>query len=385
MGFFGTLFGGRSAKDEVVAAQRAATAKVIDPVLAKARAGGEPTDHELEQCRASFAALYEALSARHGTDDNTRFSKEHQADFYVEALKLSALRHPEHDAWPVMAGVRKQAWSALQKRTSSGDPWVALCAIQPALLQGQVKDALHCYSKIEGDPFLSQLAIAWANDAVMAFSAYNHAPSAQEFLSAIRGAAPWSAPELVMAEGRRWPLLAAIYPFLSRDPRGRLADPRPAAAVRVQLKRDWEVTDREEALACIGWLRDVGHRSELASELESSGPAEDERGHYVAQNRAALERHGILAWDLCRLISVARAAHTLRLLDERETWDAVLDAGNRLREEYASWSELGDDFLLGCGFWNPDSVQNGAPYVSMVRWLQKDPRSPWQRVPFGAR
>jgi hypothetical protein len=388
MNFFEKLFGGRARKDEAVAATRVAFAEVVAPVLAKARAGGEPTDEELEQCRTSFGAFYDALSARHGSEDNTRFSEEHQADFYVEALKLAALGHPDHDAWPVMAGVRRSLWGALQKRLDTQDPWLHLCAISPALLVGQVQRALQSYARIESDPFLSQRAIAWANDAVMAFLSYNEPNSAQAFLEAVRGVSPWEAPVAGLGDGlgdeRRWPLFASIYPFLSRDSRTGLADPRPVAVVRLQLQRDWSVSNREEALSIIGWLREEGHRAELAAALEADS-AQGARGPYVARNRAALAKHGILAWDLCRLISVVRAAHTLGLLAEEEAWGAVLGAGNRLREEYASWKELGDDFLLGLGFWDPDALQSGGPYPAMVRWLQKDPRSPWQRVPFGAR
>jgi hypothetical protein len=97
----------------------------------------------------------------------------------VEALKLAALDHPDHNAWPVMSGVRGQLWGTLQKRLGTGDTWLHLCAIQPALMQGQVEQALKSYSRIEGDP------------------------------------------------------------FLSRGPRTGLAEPRSQAAVRLQLQRDW--------------------------------------------------------------------------------------------------------------------------------------------------
>ena len=379
MNFFGKLFGGRARMDQAIAARRGAFAQVAAPVLAKARAGGEPTDAELEQCRSSFAAFYAALSERHGSEDNRRFSAEHQADFYVEALKLAALGHPEHDAWPVMAAVRRPLWAALQKRLDTQDPWLHLCAISPALLAGEVPRALQSYARIEGDPFLSKWAIAWANDAVMGFTAYNDPRTALSFLTAIQGASPWEAPVPGLPDERRAPLFAAIYPFLSRDARGGLADPRPAAVVRLQLQRDWDVGTREEALRTVAWLRDVGHRADLEEALESD---RSEQSPYVVAHRAELAKHRILAWDLCRAISVARAAHTLGLLTEEETWEAVLDAGARLRAEYASWQELGDDFLLGLGFWDAEALEG--PYTAMVRWLQTDPRSPWQRSACGA-
>lgn len=49
---------------------------------------------------------------------------------------------------------------------------------------------------------------------------------------------------------------------------------------------------------------------------------------------------------------------------------------------YRSWDELGDDYVLGNGYFDPEG--GNAVHVAMVRWLQRDPRSPWRRVAFGA-
>jgi hypothetical protein len=380
------LFGvGHAAKDRVVAERRATFARTVDPALAKVRAGGAVTGGELEACRGVFAGYYEALAARHGTEDNTRFTEAHRADFYVEALKLSALGHPDHDAWPVMAGLRHGLWGPLRARAAAGDPWLSLCAIQPALLLAHVDAAKGLYARLAGDPFLAGLAITWANDAVMGFTAYNTPAASRAFLAAVGGSPPWSSAGADLTPARRWPLLASVYPFLSRDPRAGLADPRPAAVVRVQLERDWDVTDAASARQVLGWLQQEGHRAALAEALEGGAPPEGKRGRYFAKHREALAQKGILAWDLCRLVSVARAAHTLGLLDAGEAWGVVLEAGAALAAEYGSWEALGDSFILGMGFFNPDMAGEDDVTVAMVRWLQRDPLSPWRTVPFGAR
>lgn len=383
MGILGKLFG-PGPDDAALAALKVETERVLDAALAKARAGETVPAETLEEAKAAFGALYAALSARHGTEDNRRFKPHQQGYFYTQALKLTALRHPEHDAWPVMADVRRVLLAPLRKLLATqDDPWLRLCAIQPALLQNDVKFARECFSKIEADPFLSSLAIAWANDAVSAFTAYNEVPPAETFLRSLPRSDPWNHGS-ALPESKRWPLLVTVYPFLGRDPRQTLGDPRSPAAVRIQLERDWDITDRESTHSTLEWLWDEGHRAQLQADLDTPHQASSpERGQFVIAHRPALEKHHILAWDFSRLISVARGALTAGFLDEEEATSSIRAAAEALQGEYGSWKDLGDDYVLGQRYLDPESVDEQHWHVAMVRWLQRDPRSPWRRVPFG--
>ncbi len=53
-----------------------------------------------------------------------------------------------------------------------------------------------------------------------------------------------------------------------------------------------------------------------------------------------------------------------------------------LRDEYSSWEELADDYVLGLRWFRPP---DGEPtHVAIATWLRNDASSPWRRVPFGA-
>jgi hypothetical protein len=60
---------------------------------------------------------------------------------------------------------------------------------------------------------------------------------------------------------------------------------------------------------------------------------------------------GLLAWDLSRLIFLARDGYALGYIDENEAWKWIDSAAVVLRESYSSWHDLGSQFLVGRMFW----------------------------------
>ncbi len=387
MGFWGNLIGKRDPAERV-AEQQAACARVLDDILARVRAGRAPTDQDLASAQSAFLSFYDALAARNGTESNLEFADDDRALFYAAALKMAAIDHPGHDAWPMKSGVRAKVLGPLRRRLSSNDPWLYLSAIQPALVERSPKIALHCYAQIERDPFLARLAVRWATESAMAFPEENDVASLEAFLAAVPKYEPWNPATPALPDARRWPLLASIYPFLCQDPRTQLEDPRPPHALASRLADDWDVVDRASAVSAIEDLWNGGHRESLARHLRSldggdpvARATSDARVRFVTENRDALERRGILAWDLCRAIAIARSAHALGWLSEPETWRLVLDAGRGLREAYASWDELAEAYVLGAEYFSPTEPTG---HAAMVRWLQRSPSSPWRRVAFGA-
>jgi hypothetical protein len=373
---------GWRASDEVkLAGLKRQTSAQFDRALADYRAGTEPED--MAGLGGAFTALYDELCRRNGTTDNNLFEEGDRVCFYEQALKLSALGHPEHDAWPALAPIRLQVLGGLLARLQNGeDPWLRLCAVTAALASGQTQPALESYAHIAQDPFLSDLAWRWANRALICFPDFNPRPGYEKFLAAIARPDSWNV-QGGAAPPDRWVLLASIYPDLPSDPRTELRDQRILASQRIQLERDWDIVDRESAVEVLEWLRTEGHRAALASDLDAPNfEGRPAHARFVAANRAALSRHRILAWDCARLVAVARSAYALGYLDEDEVGELLAWAGESLRETYDSWQEFGADYNLGAGYFEPENTQFSA-HEAMVRWLQEDPRSPWRRVSFG--
>jgi hypothetical protein len=162
------------------------------------------------------------------------------------------------------------------------------------------------------------------------------------------------------------------------------------AEARRILREWWGVDSREALLRTLDWLLRQGDREEataLQAALRGDGDASllaRAAPHRVQWVRDHADGHReLLAWDLCRLVSVARWAYGARYLSLDETWRFILDAGAALRPYAGSWAELGALYLEGRVFWRAEGQESTqAAYARLC-----DPanaRSPWNQIPWAA-
>jgi hypothetical protein len=87
----------------------------------------------------------------------------------------------------------------------------------------------------------------------------------------------------------------------------------------------------------------------------------------------------LLAWDLARLVHVARRGRHARFLSEAEAWEFLLGAGALAGPHFAGWEDFGQCFLNGRSAWagGPDPRIERA-----VATLLERPESPWRRNPW---
>jgi hypothetical protein len=129
------------------------------------------------------------------------------------------------------------------------------------------------------------------------------------------------------------------------------------------LSGSWSIKGRtiavkhERALAVLDWLGGEGDRSDL-------------------KKRAAATVRDLLAWDIARLVHVARSARHARFLAESEGWTYVLAAGTQAAGAFRGWDDFGPAFLRGRLAWAgaADAKVEGA----VVRLLA-EPASTWNR------
>ncbi|MEV0549366.1 DUF1266 domain-containing protein [Nocardia salmonicida] len=91
------------------------------------------------------------------------------------------------------------------------------------------------------------------------------------------------------------------------------------------------------------------------------------------------------AWDLARLVFIARAACTAGYLTEDEAWEHMLTGLDRARQHYRNWRQFGDGFLTGAIFWAATQDLSAAKSQvaerrRMIAGLHLRPSSPWRRV-----
>lgn len=128
----------------------------------------------------------------------------------------------------------------------------------------------------------------------------------------------------------------------------------------------WDVRDEREFDELVEWMTDGGgYRDQWA-----------ERGVDGGDRK--------LAWDYCRLITVAGGAALAQVITAERAWALVLDAADVLAERFDSWAAVGENYLAGRQLWLEDHGQGDDPsqlqFVAIAESLVSDPDSPWNRV-----
>jgi len=191
---------------------------------------------------------------------------------------------------------------------------------------------------------------------------------------------PWSG----TPEGRKaWEI--RLSGILAQYNRYGFAELRPfedSPAFRVReansIKSGWNVIDRQSLLANIQWLYDVGHSADYErcaalidahpdlSAGEAAAAAGDrsitpQRIEFARSVKDAIGKQSLCAWDMARLVYLARDGYALGFLSEKETWAWIDKAAGRVLGRYRSWVDFGNGYLLGRLFWtsgDPDDARS---------------------------
>jgi hypothetical protein len=102
--------------------------------------------------------------------------------------------------------------------------------------------------------------------------------------------------------------------------------------------------------------------------------------------------NGILAWDLGRLVTIARMCYdlseesmiageaTVRCMDENTAWEIITIVYETAVKEFKDWREMAVSYLIGRGAWGGDTMMLDGLY-SIAQKAFEDDNSPWKNVP----
>jgi hypothetical protein len=183
-----------------------------------------------------------------------------------------------------------------------------------------------------------------------------------------------------------WALAAAaLLTERNGDLHDRLAGTRGnagnGAQARRLLKDWWDVTDRTSLLASLEWIEKSGHRQAFertGQQLASLTP--EQRQALGAQRRidpslnhqmlivevhhARLGKKSIVGWDFSRYICVCRWGYEAGYLTEPDAWARIIPAARVIRHTFASWREVGENYMIGRQYWSPEQhALNGHLYT----------------------
>ncbi len=182
-----------------------------------------------------------------------------------------------------------------------------------------------------------------------------------------------------------------------------------AGDLRSKLQEWWDISNRDTALQTLHWLAEQGHRAvfdrlvqlyvqvppaERKRAVAQQLPGEARAAEYLENLDAALKTlqaegvvqgapHALsgttLAWDLGRLVMVARSCHTAGYITEPEAWSLIDRARAEAARSFADWPAFGRSFLIGRAAWGGDDM--ALPGLCIIaQGLQQDATSPWRQI-----
>lgn len=136
-----------------------------------------------------------------------------------------------------------------------------------------------------------------------------------------------------------------------------------------------------------------GDISYIASEIPDAKKAEkaytqfDNLGEVLADLKqdgmitgtADVERLGTDAWELGRLVYVARLCFDAGFIPEKETWSYITEAHSMAKQKFPGWQDFGHSYAIGRALWSgKDSANSGIAYI--VKYLLTESQSPWVKL-----
>jgi hypothetical protein len=185
-----------------------------------------------------------------------------------------------------------------------------------------------------------------------------------------------------LTEGQLWAIrLTGIMTELNRSNHNTLNSFRMSSRnknrVLEMLKREWEITNKDELLETLKEVENYGHASRLRliqqiinEEIISMALGNEENVivitnvdtydltywqynslRYAISNWDSYRNRSILAWDLGRIVALCRWGYDAGFFTENEAWEKIMYYARLIQPLYNSWEEYGYDYLMGRVFW----------------------------------
>jgi hypothetical protein len=170
------------------------------------------------------------------------------------------------------------------------------------------------------------------------------------------------------------------------------------SCTRTTMQKWWDIRSREDLLRSLEWLDGGGHRQEFSAIGERASrltPEETkqilphlnaESGHRLLITQRyypQLGQQSVIGFDYARYISLCRWGYTAGYLSEDEAWPRILYAARILQQNFSSWRELGENYLIGREYWSLHQTQvDGGAMRATYNRLLSNSNSPWNRIPW---
>ncbi|PWV45864.1 DUF1266 domain-containing protein [Chitinophaga sp. S165] len=181
--------------------------------------------------------------------------------------------------------------------------------------------------------------------------------------------------------------------------------------IRGMLRREWHINSRDKLLTNIDWLVNHGHRvyfkpiwhilttlpvrerqaaleklqeeftakgDEISVDLYASNISDGYK--HLREEASCFEgkkcKLDALTWDLGRAINLCRWGYDAGFLSRDEAIAHIRKFGKELLHNYTTWTNLGENYLMGFAMWSGDLEQLDELHGAHCDLLSED-SSPW--------
>lgn len=164
------------------------------------------------------------------------------------------------------------------------------------------------------------------------------------------------------------------------------------------LAKWWNIHNQQELLKALDWIEKGGHRkdfNEIAHALSftsseelaririqvANNPSVSNKIEVVMRYKDQFDNKSITAWDFSRYISLCGWGYIVGYLTEDEAWVRIMPAARLLQKTFASWEDMGTNYLAGRELWSlKQTTKDGSRMQQYFEKLKTDPASPWKRL-----
>jgi hypothetical protein len=119
------------------------------------------------------------------------------------------------------------------------------------------------------------------------------------------------------------------------------------------------------------YVRYINNLKQTLPELQKQGYAGD---------ISELARIDATAWDMGRLVNVARYSYDCEYIQTAKAWEYIFFAHKTSASCYADWASFGKAYIIGRAMWGGEGVSLSV-MMDTVKELHKNPKSPWLLAP----
>lgn len=123
---------------------------------------------------------------------------------------------------------------------------------------------------------------------------------------------------------------------------------------------------------CLAYAGRITNLKEALPDLRKEG--------FLGNDPSGLERIDVTAWDMGRMVNVARYCFDLGYISESQAWEYIFFAERESSSHYTDWADFGRAYIIGRAMWGGKNM-NLYGAMSTLKKLKTSKKSPWALAP----